>query len=97
MTTVLREVTPHALAIALSPFGVIVAILLLFTPRPRQSAGAFLSGWTVGDRRRVRGLRRAHVGHRPQRRACARGCPGSAAARQAECARRWLNGEQHGG
>ena len=48
MTTVLREVTPHALAIALSPFGVIVAILLLFTPRPRQSAGAFLSGWTVG-------------------------------------------------
>ena len=47
MTTVLREVTPHALAIALSRFGVIVAILL-FTPRPRQSAGAFLSGWTVG-------------------------------------------------
>ena len=48
MTTVLREITPYALAIALSPFGVTVAILLLFTPRPRQSAGAVLSGWTVG-------------------------------------------------
>ena len=34
MTTVLGEVPPHALAIALSPLGVIVAILLLFTPRP---------------------------------------------------------------
>ena len=35
MTPVLGEVTPYALAIALSPLGVIVAILLLFTPRPR--------------------------------------------------------------
>ena len=34
MTAVLGEVTPYALAIALSPFGVIVAILLLFTPAP---------------------------------------------------------------
>lgn len=48
MTAVLGEVTPYALAIALSPFGVIVAILLLFTPRPRAAAGAFLTGWAVG-------------------------------------------------
>lgn len=48
MTAVLGEVTPYALAIALSPFGVIVAILLLFTPRPRAAAGAFLAGWAVG-------------------------------------------------
>jgi F0F1-type ATP synthase membrane subunit c/vacuolar-type H+-ATPase subunit K len=48
MTTVHREIMPYALAIALTPFGVTVAILLLFTPRPRQSAGAVLSGWTVG-------------------------------------------------
>ncbi len=46
MTTVLGAVTPHALAIALSPFGVIVAILMLFTPPP--PAGAFLIGWAVG-------------------------------------------------
>lgn len=49
MTTVLGEVTPHALAIALSPLSVIVAILLLFTPRPRPAAGAFLIGWAVGS------------------------------------------------
>jgi Sap, sulfolipid-1-addressing protein len=48
VTAVLGEVTPHALAIALSPFGVIVAILLLFTPRTRAAAGAFLAGWAVG-------------------------------------------------
>ena len=96
MTTVLREVTPHALAIALSPFGVIVAILLLFTPRPRQSAGAFLSGWTVGiagasgvsvaltsviDLSDEPALAAALGRRQPVRRS----------------ARRWLNGEQHGG
>lgn len=45
MTSVLGEVTPHALAIALSLLGVIVAILLLFSPHPRPAAGAFLIGW----------------------------------------------------
>ncbi len=48
MTAVLREVTPYALALALSPFRVTVAILLLSTPRPRATAGAFLTGWTAG-------------------------------------------------
>jgi hypothetical protein len=48
VTAALGEVTPYALAIALSPFGVIVAILLLFTPRPRAAGGAFLAGWAVG-------------------------------------------------
>ena len=59
MTTVLGEVTP-LLAIDLSPFGVIVAILLLFTPRPRQSAGAFLSGWAVGSPARPGSSSRSH-------------------------------------
>jgi hypothetical protein len=65
MTTVIGEVTPYALAIALSPLGVIVAILLLFTPRPRPAAGAFLIGWAVGSPSRP-GRRRARVGHRTQ-------------------------------
>ena len=48
MTAVLGEVTPYAPANALSPFGVVVAVLLPFTPRPRAAAGAFLAGWTAG-------------------------------------------------
>ncbi len=71
MTSVLGEVTPHALAIALSPLGVIVAILLLFSPHPRPAAGAFLIGWAVGSPSRS-GRRRACVGHRTQRRARSR-------------------------
>ena len=39
---------PAALAIAASPFGIIPAILFLFTPRPRVGAGAFLTGWLLG-------------------------------------------------
>ena len=37
-----------ALAIAASPFPIVPAILLLFTARPRVTAGAFLIGWAVG-------------------------------------------------
>jgi threonine/homoserine/homoserine lactone efflux protein len=37
-----------AVAIALSPFAVIPAILVLFSPRPRPTAAAFLSGWALG-------------------------------------------------
>jgi threonine/homoserine/homoserine lactone efflux protein len=37
-----------AIAIALSPFAVIPAVLLLFTPRPRPTAFAFTLGWFVG-------------------------------------------------
>ena len=35
---------PLALAIAASPF----AIMLLLTPRPRATAGAFLGAWFLG-------------------------------------------------
>jgi threonine/homoserine/homoserine lactone efflux protein len=37
-----------AIAIALSPFAVIPAVLLLFTPRPRPAALAFTLGWFFG-------------------------------------------------
>jgi threonine/homoserine/homoserine lactone efflux protein len=42
------ELLAPALGIALSPFGIIPAILLLFTPAPRANAGAFLGGWVAG-------------------------------------------------
>ncbi|MFE3638284.1 GAP family protein [Streptomyces sp. NPDC059168] len=48
MGTVIGEVTPLALGIALSPFPVVPAILLLLTQRARETAGAFLTGWAVG-------------------------------------------------
>jgi threonine/homoserine/homoserine lactone efflux protein len=44
----LGDVLPLAAAIALSPFPVIPAILLLFTPRPRASGVGFLAGWATG-------------------------------------------------
>ncbi|MBP9535735.1 MAG: GAP family protein, partial [Pseudoxanthomonas sp.] len=37
-----------AMAIALSPFAIIPAIVLLLTPRPRAAGGAFLLGWLLG-------------------------------------------------
>jgi threonine/homoserine/homoserine lactone efflux protein len=37
-----------AVAITLSPFAVIPAIVLLLTARPRATAGAFLAGWALG-------------------------------------------------
>jgi threonine/homoserine/homoserine lactone efflux protein len=45
---VIGEVVPLAVAIALSPFPIIPAILLLFTPRPRANAAGFLVGWVLG-------------------------------------------------
>ncbi|MBN8224860.1 MAG: GAP family protein [Xanthomonadales bacterium] len=39
---------PMAVAIALSPFAIIPAIVLLLTPRPRAAASAFLAGWWLG-------------------------------------------------
>lgn len=42
------EVVPLALGIAASPFPIVPAILLLFTPRPRATSGSFLGGWVVG-------------------------------------------------
>ncbi|MFD7416257.1 GAP family protein [Kitasatospora purpeofusca] len=48
MDTVIGEVVPLALGIALSPVPVVPAIFLLFTPRPRAAAGMFLAGWVAG-------------------------------------------------
>jgi threonine/homoserine/homoserine lactone efflux protein len=45
---VTREIAAIALGIAASPFPIIPAILLLFTPRPRMTAGSFLLGWVLG-------------------------------------------------
>jgi threonine/homoserine/homoserine lactone efflux protein len=42
------EIAAFALGIAASPFPIIPAILLLFTPRPRTTTGAFLLGWVLG-------------------------------------------------
>lgn len=39
---------PMALALALSPFAVIPAIVLLLTPRPAAAGGAFFGGWATG-------------------------------------------------
>ena len=48
MNGVVLETLPMALAIALSPFGVIPAILLLFAPSKQAGAAAFLLGWFGG-------------------------------------------------
>ncbi len=48
MASVIAEVVPLALAIAASPFPIIPAILLLFTPRARAVGPAFLAGWVIG-------------------------------------------------
>ncbi len=48
MGPVILEIAPLALGIAASPFPVVPAILLLFTPRPRATGGSFLAGWVVG-------------------------------------------------
>jgi threonine/homoserine/homoserine lactone efflux protein len=42
------DVLPIALGIAASPFPIIPAILLLFTPRARATSSSFLLGWVVG-------------------------------------------------
>ena len=42
------EIAAIALGIAASPFPIIPAILLLFTLRPRTTAGGFLLGWILG-------------------------------------------------
>ncbi len=47
MGLVLAEVLPLALAIAASPFTIIPAILLLFSPRARTTSAVFLVGWLV--------------------------------------------------
>jgi len=44
----LTELIPLALVVALSPFSIIPAVLVLGTPRPRPTGLAFLAGWFVG-------------------------------------------------
>ena len=39
---------PMALAITLSPFAVIPAVMLLLSDRPRSTGSAFLAGWAAG-------------------------------------------------
>ncbi|WP_435218657.1 GAP family protein [Streptomyces sp. bgisy034] len=48
MGSVTGDIAPAALGIALSPFPVVPAILLLLAPRPAAAGGAFLAGWTAG-------------------------------------------------
>ncbi|WP_338674477.1 GAP family protein [Streptomyces sp. SCSIO 30461] len=42
------EVVVFAMVIALSPFTLIPALFMQFTPRPRATGGAFLAGWVIG-------------------------------------------------
>lgn len=46
--SVLTELIPLALVIALSPLSIIPAILMFHTPRPRAASLAFMAGWFVG-------------------------------------------------
>jgi threonine/homoserine/homoserine lactone efflux protein len=46
--SVLTELIPLALVVALSPLSVIPAVLVLHTPRPRPTGLAFLAGWLIG-------------------------------------------------
>lgn len=48
ITELIVDVLPMALGIALSPFPVIPAIMLLLTPRPVPVSSAFVAGWLVG-------------------------------------------------
>jgi MFS family permease len=45
---VIAEVMLLGLAVAASPFPIIPAILLLFTPRARATSVGFLAGWVIG-------------------------------------------------
>jgi threonine/homoserine/homoserine lactone efflux protein len=46
--SVLIELIPLAMVVALSPLSIIPAVLVLHTPRPRPTGLAFLAGWFVG-------------------------------------------------
>jgi threonine/homoserine/homoserine lactone efflux protein len=46
--SVLIELIPLALVVALSPLSIIPAVLVLQTPRPRPAGLAFLAGWLIG-------------------------------------------------
>jgi threonine/homoserine/homoserine lactone efflux protein len=46
--SVLTELVPLALVVALSPLSIIPAVLVLHTARPRPTGLAFLAGWLCG-------------------------------------------------
>jgi sulfite exporter TauE/SafE len=46
--SVLTELIPLALVVALSPLSIIPAVLVLHSPRPRPAGLAFLAGWLIG-------------------------------------------------
>ena len=48
MGSVLTELIPLALVVALSPLSIIPAVMVLHTPRPRPTGLAFLAGWLIG-------------------------------------------------
>ncbi|AFM15239.1 Protein of unknown function (DUF2910) [Mycolicibacterium chubuense NBB4] len=47
-TSILMELIPLGLIIALSPLTIIPAVLVLRTPHPRPAGLAFLAGWLIG-------------------------------------------------
>lgn len=46
--SLLTELIPLALVVALSPLSIIPAVLVLHTARPRPTSLAFLAGWLIG-------------------------------------------------
>ena len=48
MNDVIAEVVPLGLVVAASPFPIIPAILLLFTPRATATTLGFIAGWVIG-------------------------------------------------
>lgn len=48
MDTVLGEILPFAVTIAISPVPIIAIILMLMSPRPKPLGLAFLAGWIMG-------------------------------------------------
>jgi threonine/homoserine/homoserine lactone efflux protein len=48
LTGALGDVLFYGIAAALTPTAILVGLLLLLTPRPRPSGGAFLGGWLLG-------------------------------------------------
>jgi threonine/homoserine/homoserine lactone efflux protein len=46
--SLLIELIPLALVVALSPLSIIPGVLVLHTPRPRETGLAFLVGWLLG-------------------------------------------------
>jgi len=48
MTSVIGEILPLAIGVAVSPIPIIAAILMLLSPKARSMSVAFLIGWIVG-------------------------------------------------